>query len=100
MYWAPDYFGGRNPSPDFMDCTNILFSNGVLDAWSTGGMLYNATESWGCKSLILPDSAHHFDLRFPNKDKDPVEVVKYRDLEKAYFDQILKDYQASLTELQ
>lgn len=37
--WALDYFGGMNPSKDFMKASNIVFSNGSLDPWHAGGIL-------------------------------------------------------------
>lgn len=41
--WALDYWGGRNPSKDFRHISNIIFSNGELDPWHVGGVLYNVT---------------------------------------------------------
>ena len=35
--WALDFFGGRNPKKDFNRCSNIVFFNGELDPWKTGG---------------------------------------------------------------
>ena len=66
--WALDVFGGRNIKQDFKHMTNIIFSNGDLDPWHSGGVLYNITSSNKdiFTSLYIPMSAHHFDLRLPN----------------------------------
>ena len=37
--WAFTYFGGKNPKKDFMNASNIIFSNGTLDPWHAGGVL-------------------------------------------------------------
>lgn len=51
--------------------SNIVFSNGLLDPWSGGGVL--RTDNEKIRIIILPDSAHHLDLRAANA-KDPQSV--------------------------
>ena len=36
--WALDNFGGYDYTKDFVDYTNIIFSNGELDPWMAGGV--------------------------------------------------------------
>lgn len=66
--FALDYFGGRNPEKDFAFTSNIVWLNGMLDPWSTGGITTNLTSFNTSDSIALfvPGSAHHLDLRTPN----------------------------------
>ena len=69
-----EYFGGLEPELDFSTCTNIIFSNGQLDPWATGGVLENVGE---CTAIYITESAHHLDLRLPNP-ADPASVTDAR----------------------
>lgn len=62
--------------------TNIIFSNGDLDPWHSGGVLYNITSSNKdiFTTLYIPLSAHHLDLRAPNA-ADPDVVTQARQVE-------------------
>ncbi|XP_076261393.1 lysosomal Pro-X carboxypeptidase [Rhynchophorus ferrugineus] len=62
-------FGGK----DIGTASNIVFSNGLLDPWSSGGVLRNISDT--AVAVIIPDAAHHFDLRSENPS-DP-ETVKF-----------------------
>jgi hypothetical protein len=44
--WMADHFGGRNPSRDFNPFTNIVQSNGNIDAWTVGSYLKNVSDSF------------------------------------------------------
>ena len=52
-----------------------LPSNGDLDPWSAGGVTYNISHT--LVALIIPDGAHHLDLRAATAD-DPPDVVAVR----------------------
>lgn len=58
-----------------MHHTNIIFSNGDLDPWHTGGVLYDVSDS--AISLYISESAHHLDLRLPD-EADPTSVSDAR----------------------
>ncbi|KAJ8945590.1 hypothetical protein NQ314_009110 [Rhamnusium bicolor] len=45
--------------------SNIVFSNGLMDPWSSGGVLSNITTK--ILAIVIPDGAHHFDLRAANE---------------------------------
>ena len=56
-------YGGRSLDA----ASNIIFSNGLLDPWSSGGVL----KSHGTVvTVVIPEGAHHLDLRH--------EFLKYR----------------------
>ncbi|XP_042405795.1 lysosomal Pro-X carboxypeptidase-like [Zingiber officinale] len=58
--------------------SNIIFSNGMRDPWSRGGVLKNISSS--IIALVAPLGAHHVDLRFARKD-DPNWVKEQREAE-------------------
>ena len=41
--------------------TNVVFSNGLFDPWSGGGVLKSLSDS--VVSVIIPEGAHHLDVR-------------------------------------
>lgn len=51
--------------------SNILFSNGLLDPWSSGGFLSNLSDSM--PSLLIPEGGHHVDLYW----SDPADLPSY-----------------------
>lgn len=65
----------------FDTATNIIFSNGELDPWSALGVLEPPSD--GVVVLKIPGAAHHADLRFA-RPSDPPELVRARQIEKAY----------------
>ncbi len=58
-----------------------ISSNGLLDPWSSGGVMKSISDS--VVSVIIPEGAHHLDLRGAN-DRDPPSVKKMRMVEKKY----------------
>ena len=71
--WALDYFGGHTDN-ELKSYSRILFLNGELDPWSTGGVTTTLNEENDLISIYMPDCAHHLDLRSPNP-LDPESVV-------------------------
>ncbi|XP_045116836.1 lysosomal Pro-X carboxypeptidase-like [Portunus trituberculatus] len=84
-YMVPLMYGGWS----FKAASNIVFSNGLLDPWSTGGVLWNVSES--VVSVIIPEGAHHLDLRSANP-ADPLSVVEARRLEKAHITKWIQEF--------
>lgn len=76
-----DHFGGRNPTKDFQSYTNIIQSNGNIDAWKVGSVTWNISSSF--ITLNIDGGAHHIDLR----DADPLDPQSVKDariIEAAY----------------
>ncbi|XP_060744009.1 lysosomal Pro-X carboxypeptidase [Tachysurus vachellii] len=81
--WADTVYGGKNISSH----SNIIFSNGGLDPWMSGGVTKSLSDS--LVAILIPDGAHHLDLRF-NNEYDPQSVLFTRELEVKYFKQWIK----------
>ncbi|XP_078176086.1 serine carboxypeptidase S28 family protein [Carex rostrata] len=88
--WITTEFGGHNISTVLEKFgSNIIFSNGLLDPWSGGGVLKNISES--IIALVAPLGAHHIDLR-PSTDEDPDWLVNFRETEINIIKGWLSDY--------
>ena len=66
--WIPASYGG-SAYPG----TNVVFSNGLLDPWSSAGVLASTHLSPSVQIAIMPEGAHHLD-RFFSNDLDPDSV--------------------------
>ena len=71
------------------DITFVSNSNGLLDPWSGGGV--KETLAPTLVSIIIPEGAHHLDLRSSNPD-DPQSVIKARQQEKSIIQGWIKQY--------
>ncbi|XP_020597700.1 lysosomal Pro-X carboxypeptidase [Phalaenopsis equestris] len=77
--WITTEFGGHDISKVLKKFgSNIIFSNGLLDPWSGGGVLQNISHS--IVALVTELGAHHIDLRASTKD-DPEWLVELREME-------------------
>ncbi len=63
-------------------------SNGLLDPWSSGGVLRNVSKD--VVALIIPEGAHHLDLR-GSDPMDPPSVKKARKIEMTYISKWIKE---------
>merc|ERR1719481_2228787 len=82
---ADSLYGGRNLDM----ATNIVFTNGLLDPWSSGGVLKSSETKNGVVAIIIPEGAHHLDLR-GSDPADPVSVRLARKQEKTYIQTWIK----------
>ncbi|CAM9437606.1 unnamed protein product [Discosporangium mesarthrocarpum] len=73
--WASTLYGsGYEP---WTQASNIVFSNGLLDPWSGGGVLDQSKVGEGVRVILMEEAAHHLDLFFAHR-LDPAEVVAAR----------------------
>uniref|UniRef100_M8CHP6 Lysosomal Pro-X carboxypeptidase n=1 Tax=Aegilops tauschii TaxID=37682 RepID=M8CHP6_AEGTA len=76
MNWITTEYGGHKIDKVLKRFgSNIIFSNGMRDPWSRGGVLKNISSS--IIALVTEKGAHHLDFRSATKD-DPDWVVEQR----------------------
>ncbi|VAI93033.1 unnamed protein product [Triticum turgidum subsp. durum] len=76
MHWITTEYGGHKIDKVLKRFgSNIIFSNGMRDPWSRGGVLKNISSS--IIALVTEKGAHHLDFRSATKD-DPDWVVEQR----------------------
>jgi lysosomal Pro-X carboxypeptidase len=76
--WARLTYGGIDGLRQGL--TNVVFSNGLLDPWSAGGILDTKGFHPSVVSVLIPHGAHHIDLMF-STDMDPIDVKLARSVE-------------------
>jgi lysosomal Pro-X carboxypeptidase len=101
--WLDTYYGGVNMDGH----SNIIFSNGLLDPWSAGGvyatspfeivpydgpMLQNITDN-DVFALIIEYGGHHTDFMYSN-ELDPDCVKEARRIEKEYVAKWIADFKS------
>jgi len=97
--WMDDLYGGVRISSH----SNIIFSNGMLDPWSAGGVypkgagktegpsVQPLNEDASMIALNLDLGAHHLDLMFSTKD-DPDCAIMARNTEQEYIDAWIRQW--------
>lgn len=75
---------------DLSSLSNVIFSNGLRDPWSSGGVL--KSDNPNIDILILPQSCHHEDLR-GSEPSDSPQLVKVRNKEKEIIRRWIKQHQ-------
>ncbi|KQK16822.1 lysosomal Pro-X carboxypeptidase [Brachypodium distachyon] len=93
MHWITTEYGGHKIDKVLKRFgSNIIFSNGMRDPWSRGGVLKNISSS--IIALVTEKGAHHLDFRTATKD-DPDWVIEQRRQEveiiQGWIDQYNKD---------
>ncbi|GLJ27415.1 hypothetical protein SUGI_0538320 [Cryptomeria japonica] len=89
-HWITTEFGGHDISSVLKNfASNIIFSNGLVDPWSGGGVLKNISES--LVALVTEKGAHHVDFRF-STSKDPDWLVELRRQEVQLIREWLQQY--------
>ncbi|KAG0572079.1 hypothetical protein KC19_VG066300 [Ceratodon purpureus] len=88
--WITTTYGGKNIKEVLKNFgSNMLFSNGLLDPWSGGGVLENISSS--IVALVAPEGAHHLDLRAATKI-DPDWLIEQRAAEVAHIAKWIAEY--------
>lgn len=91
-HWITLQFGGPNIHTVLKRFgSNIIFSNGLLDPWSIGGVLSDISDS--VVALVTANGAHHLDLRAATEN-DPEWLVEQREEEKKHISHWLRQYYA------
>jgi lysosomal Pro-X carboxypeptidase len=70
--------------------SNIVFSNGLLDPWSSGGVKTIPRDS-NVILITIEEGAHHLDLFFSHP-KDPPSVIKARQIEIQQIQKWIEEY--------
>lgn len=101
--WLDLYYGGLRIGSH----SNIVFSNGLLDPWSsagvysdeiapgsdyTGPMVQNITNDGSMIALIIEFGGHHTDLMYSNRF-DPDCVVQAREIERKHIKKWIEGWQ-------
>ncbi|XP_010047139.2 lysosomal Pro-X carboxypeptidase [Eucalyptus grandis] len=93
-HWITTEFGGKQIEKILKRFgSNIIFSNGMQDPWSRGGVLKNISAS--IVALVTEEGAHHVDFRFATKD-DPNWLVEQRKQEVDIIQSWIDEYYADL----
>ena len=100
--WIQAYYAHDDVSKH----SNIVWSNGALDAWAGAGVfakgasfdgppLQNITADGSSIAIVIEQGAHHLDLFFPTKADPPcvlkarkIEVQKIREWSQAHYDKL------------
>ncbi|TYG59997.1 hypothetical protein ES288_D07G031800v1 [Gossypium darwinii] len=93
-HWITTEFGGERIQKVLKRFgSNIIFSNGMQDPWSRGGVLKNISSS--IIALVTEKGAHHVDFRSATK-KDPKWLIQLRKQEVEIIQKWLNEYYADL----
>ncbi|KAK6237829.1 hypothetical protein QUC31_003298 [Theobroma cacao] len=92
--WITTEFGGHDIEHvlKFFG-SNIIFSNGLLDPWSGGGVLKNISQT--IVALVTEEGAHHIDLR-ASTTEDPDWLVEQRETEIELIEGWLDNYREKM----
>lgn len=95
-HWITTEFGGYKIKQVLKRYgSNIIFSNGMRDPWSRGGVLKNISSS--IIALVTKKGAHHLDFRSATKE-DPKWLVEQRNKETEIIQSWIDQYHADLKE--
>ena len=97
--WMETEFGLSDPYFDskFGEITSrIIFSNGLQDGWSAGGVLKNMSDS--LIAITIPNGAHHSDMR-GSSNLDTSDIIDARNQERHILTKWVKEVQQENTKL-
>ncbi|MQL96886.1 hypothetical protein Taro_029569 [Colocasia esculenta] len=91
-HWITSEYGGNRIEQVLKRFgSNIIFSNGMRDPWSRGGVLKSISDS--LVALVTDEGAHHVDFRSATKD-DPAWLVELRRQEIGIIQKWVDEYHA------
>jgi len=77
--WAMLAYGGLRGLQRGL--TNVVFSNGMKDPWSAGGVLSTHGFDQTVVAVRIPNGGHHVDLMFADDKHDTPDIQRARDVE-------------------
>ncbi|XP_057864864.2 uncharacterized protein LOC131072645 [Cryptomeria japonica] len=93
QHWATTEFGGHDIKRVLKDFgSNIIFSNGLRDPWSSGGVLGNISES--IVAIITNEGTHCQDIAKPGASDDPTWLKEQRRKERMFIQKWITDYKS------
>ncbi|XP_030956340.1 lysosomal Pro-X carboxypeptidase-like [Quercus lobata] len=93
-HWVTSYYGGHDIKLILHRFgSNIIFSNGLRDPYSTGGVLDNISDTIVAVSTV--NGSHCLDILFA-KESDPEWLVMQRKVELRIIEQWISEYYADL----
>ncbi|KAF3957968.1 hypothetical protein CMV_017069 [Castanea mollissima] len=93
-HWVTSYYGGHDIKLILQRFgSNIIFSNGLRDPYSTGGVLDNISDTIVAVSTV--NGSHCLDILFA-KESDPDWLVMQRKVEVRIIEQWITKYYADL----
>ncbi|KAG9456822.1 hypothetical protein H6P81_001330 [Aristolochia fimbriata] len=93
-HWVTTEFGGHNIRRVLEKfATNIIFSNGLRDPYSSGGVLQNISDS--IVAVYTTEGSHCLDI-LASSSKDPDWLTKQRDTEVKMIEGWIAEYKADL----
>ncbi|KAJ9188757.1 hypothetical protein P3X46_000122 [Hevea brasiliensis] len=79
-HWVTAYYGNHSIKVILQRYgSNIIFSNGLKDPYSSGGVLENLSDN--ITAVYTVNGSHCLDILFANKTTDPVWLVAQREVE-------------------
>ncbi|GLJ47089.1 hypothetical protein SUGI_0994280 [Cryptomeria japonica] len=95
QHWATTQFGGHDIKRVLKDFgSNIIFSNGLRDPYSSGGVLFNISES--IVALVTEEGTHCEDVVYLSASEHPVWLKEQRLKEIMIIRKWINDYKFSL----
>ncbi|KAL3530469.1 hypothetical protein ACH5RR_009791, partial [Cinchona calisaya] len=96
--WASTYYGGKDIKLVLRRfASNIIFSNGLSDPYSGGGVVEDLSDS--LLAVTTTKGSHGLDFYPANKKSDPEWLVTQRKTELHIIDGWIKTYYADLFEI-
>ncbi|KAK0606274.1 hypothetical protein LWI29_035975 [Acer saccharum] len=97
-HWVTTYYGGHDIKLILRRFgSNIIFSNGLRDPYSSGGVLENISDS--IVAVHTVNGSHCLDILPANKSSDPDWLVKQRKIEVEIIEEWIANYYADLKAL-
>ncbi|XP_059429036.1 uncharacterized protein LOC132162834 [Corylus avellana] len=97
-HWVTTYYGGQDIKLILRRfASNIIFSNGLKDPYSSGGVLEDISHS--LLAVTTAEGSHCLDIIVANSSSDPHWLVKQRNKEIKIIKKWIANYQAHLLQL-